>query len=152
MNIKELLITQPSIEQILSAYPSEKPQNCTIRDYDFAVMSMMQSEDNRDIAELKCLLTPCSFGQAMVMMEKGAVVFSDYYNKYCTISAESIGAFKVFVDFGEGASWYSLDTYVRDLIGSKFRYAPWFKDGVIDQEVKDFCDDILVVKNENLSR
>lgn len=148
MNIKELLITQPSLEQVLGAYPSKKPPNCTIRDYDFALMSMMQLEQNRDIAELKCLLQPCSFGQAVVMMEKGAVMkcVDDSFMRYVGSDFLSLSSYMLFV---------YKDKWVHDpsiqfnlLYANDWQYAPWFKDGVVDKEIKDFCDEILGVKND----
>jgi hypothetical protein len=151
MNIKEFLIAQPSLEQVLGAYPSKKPPNCTIRDYDFALMSMMQLEQNRDIAELKCLLQPCSFGQAVVMMEKGAVMQEKDGDLF----------FKISNDRMLEGHWYSEDTIkwqdlfefgafdISDYFKSLFCYTPWVVGSneqgvsVINYEFKGFCDEIL---------
>lgn len=103
---------------------------------------------SKNVNLIKYLLQPCSFGQAVVMMEKGAVMFSHYYDQYCKFSDKLMGQFEIFdADFRQ-CGWISMDTYVRDLIGSKFQYAPWFNDRVVDQDVKDFCDEILGVKND----
>ena len=156
INIKDLIITQPSLEQILSAYPCNIPESCKNDAYEFATMSMFQQETDREKALLKCLLQPCSFGQAMMMMEKGALVkhlesaliFKLDIQKELFIFKENVS--------GNGGGWMEFHDFVEffaplimdDLTKGCWRYAPWFNDGVVDQDVKDFCYEILGVKND----
>lgn len=95
---------------------------------------------------IRYLLKPCSFGQAVVMMEKGAVMkcLNDSFMRYVGSDFLSLSHYMLFVYKDK---WVHDPTVKFNLLyANDWQYAPWFKNGVVDKEIKDFCDDILGVK------
>lgn len=112
-------------------------------------------KDSKHVNLIRYLLKPCSFGQAVVMMEKGAVMYSEelffkirnsrfcegYLDPEYQIKWQDLFEFEVF----------DINCYHTSL----FHYTPWVVGSneqaisLINQEVKDFCDDILGVKSED---
>jgi hypothetical protein len=103
---------------------------------------------------LKPLLKPCSFSQALSMMEKGAVMQDDE-GRFFKLDENCLFVWmqSYVVEKGEIVwGWWLLDDFNsishNDLTTSKWHYTPWFKDGEVDQELTEFCDEILGVGNE----
>lgn len=132
IDIKNLIISQPSEAQLSAHTTSISP----------------------DESMLKCLLQPCSFSQALAMMEKCAVMQDDE-GRFFKLDENCLFVWmqSYVVEKDEIVlRWWLVDDLnfitFNDLTTSKWRYTPWLKNGEVDLELRAFCDEILGVGNE----